>query len=89
MTTLLAQLTEGVNIYKLFLEESFVFYFSICKCKDQDIQNCNLSVSYGCAVWSLTLKEEQGLQVLENRVLRKIFGPKKGDLTKKKEMDRA
>jgi hypothetical protein len=34
-------------------------------------------VSYGCETWSLTLKEEQRLRVLENRVLRRIFGPKR------------
>jgi hypothetical protein len=31
---------------------------------------------YGFETWSLTLKEEQRLRVLENRVLRRIFGPK-------------
>jgi hypothetical protein len=31
---------------------------------------------YGCKTWSLTLGEEHRLQVFENRVLRKIFGPK-------------
>jgi hypothetical protein len=33
-------------------------------------------VLYGCETWSLTLKEERRLRVFENRVLRKIFGPK-------------
>jgi len=32
-------------------------------------------VLYGREVWSLTLKEEQRLRVLENRVLREIFEP--------------
>jgi hypothetical protein len=31
---------------------------------------------YGCETWSLTLWEEHRLRVFENRVLRKIFGPK-------------
>jgi hypothetical protein len=31
---------------------------------------------YGCETWSLTLREECRLRVFENRVLRKIFGPK-------------
>jgi hypothetical protein len=31
-------------------------------------------VLYGCEVWSLTLREEHGLKVFENRVLRRIFG---------------
>jgi len=30
-----------------------------------------------CETWSFTLKEEHRLKVLENRVLREIFGPKK------------
>jgi hypothetical protein len=32
---------------------------------------------YGCETWSLTLKEEHRLRVFENRVLRKICGPKR------------
>jgi hypothetical protein len=31
---------------------------------------------YGCETWSLALKEEHGLSVFENRVLRRVFGPK-------------
>jgi hypothetical protein len=34
-------------------------------------------VLYGCKTWSLTLGEEHRLRVFENRVLRKIFGPKR------------
>jgi hypothetical protein len=34
-------------------------------------------VLYGCETWSLTLGEEQRLRVFENRVLRRIFGPKR------------
>jgi hypothetical protein len=33
-------------------------------------------VLYGCETWSLTLREEQRLTVFENKVLRRIFGPK-------------
>jgi hypothetical protein len=36
---------------------------------------------YGCETWSLTLREEQRLRVFENRVLRKIFGPKRDEAT--------
>jgi hypothetical protein len=32
-------------------------------------------VLYGCETWSLTLKEEQRLRVLENRVLQRMFAP--------------
>jgi hypothetical protein len=38
-------------------------------------------VLYGRETWSLTLREEHRLRVFENRVLRRIFGPKRDDLT--------
>jgi len=36
-------------------------------------------VLYGCETWSLTLRAERRLRVFENRVLRRIFGPKRDD----------
>ena len=33
-------------------------------------------VLYGCETWSLILREECSLRVVENRILRRIFGPK-------------
>jgi hypothetical protein len=36
-------------------------------------------VLYGCETWSLTLREEHRLRVFENRVLRRIFGPKRDE----------
>jgi hypothetical protein len=38
-------------------------------------------VLYGYEIWSLTLREEQRLKVFENRVLRRIFGPKRDEAT--------
>jgi hypothetical protein len=38
-------------------------------------------ILYGCETWSLTLREEQKLRVFENRVLRRIFGPKRDEVT--------
>jgi len=38
-------------------------------------------VLYGCETWSLTLKEERRLRVFDNGVLRRIFGPKRDDVT--------
>ena len=38
-------------------------------------------VVYGCETWSLTLREERRLQVFENRVLRRVFGPKRDEVT--------
>jgi hypothetical protein len=37
-------------------------------------------VLYGCETWSLTLREEHRLRAFENRVLTKIFGPKKDEV---------
>ena len=36
---------------------------------------------YGCETWSQTLREERRLKVFENRVLRRIFGPKGDGVT--------
>ena len=38
-------------------------------------------VLYGCETWSLTLREERRLRVLENRVLRRVFGLKREEVT--------
>ena len=38
-------------------------------------------VLYGCETWSLTLREERRLRVSENRVLRRVFGPKRDEVT--------
>ena len=38
-------------------------------------------VLYGCETWSLTLREEHRLRVFENKVLRKIFGAKRDEIT--------
>jgi len=38
-------------------------------------------VVYGCESWSLTLREELRLRVSENRVLWRIFGPRRDKIT--------
>ena len=38
-------------------------------------------VSYGWETWSLTLREERKLRVFENKVLRRIFGPRRDEVT--------
>ena len=38
-------------------------------------------VLYGCETWSLTLREEHRLRAFENRVLRRILGPKRDGVT--------
>ena len=35
----------------------------------------------GCGTWLLTLKEEHKQRVFDSRVLRRIFGPKRGEIT--------
>jgi hypothetical protein len=62
--------------------ESFVFQF--------DTKNINIKiyrtvvlpvVLYGCETWSLTLREERRVRVIENRVLRRTFGPIRNEIT--------
>ena len=38
-------------------------------------------VLYGCEIWTLTLREEHRLRVFQNKVLRKIFGAKRDEIT--------
>jgi hypothetical protein len=54
------------------------FSFSFLEWSDQDD---NFAwVLYECETWSLTLREEHRLRVFENRVLRRIFGPKRDEV---------
>jgi hypothetical protein len=39
------------------------------------------AVLYGCETWSLTVREKHKLRVFENRVLRRIFEPKRDRVT--------
>ena len=36
---------------------------------------------YGCETWSLTLREERKLRMFENKVLRRIFGSRRDEVT--------
>ena len=38
-------------------------------------------ILYGCETWSLTFREKHRLRVFQNRVLRRILGPKRGEVT--------
>ena len=40
-----------------------------------------LLVFYGCGIWSLTIREERKLRLFEYRVLRRIFRPKRDEVT--------
>ena len=54
-------------------------------CKNLKIKICRIIilpvVLYGCETWSLTLRKELRLRILENRVLRRIFGSKRDEVT--------
>jgi hypothetical protein len=60
-----------------FNPKSFVFLSHIKKLKIKIYKTVILPVVfYGCETWSLTLREERRPWIFENRVLRRIFGPK-------------
>jgi hypothetical protein len=42
---------------------------------------CKSLMRYRCEAWSLTLREESRLRVFDNRVLRRVFGPKRDEVT--------
>ena len=66
----------------LFLAESSAFQFAIQNLKIERYRTIILPVVlYGRETWSLTLREEHRLRVFENRVLRKIFVPKRDKVT--------
>jgi hypothetical protein len=49
--------------------------------KSKIYRNTILLVLCGCETWLLTLREKRRLKVIENRVLRRVFGPKRDDVT--------
>jgi hypothetical protein len=65
----------------LFGAEYFVFQFAIQKFKDLHRTTILPVVLYGCETWSLTSREVSRLEVYENRVLRRIFGSKRDEIT--------
>ena len=67
----------------LFCAEYFVFHVAIKKYKDSKMYRIITLpvVLYGCESWSLILREEHRLRVFEYRALRKIFGPKRDEVT--------
>ena len=66
-----------------FGAEYFVFQFAIKNLKMKIYRITILPiVSYGCETWSLILREEIRRRVYENRALRRIFGPKRNEVTR-------
>jgi len=76
-----------VGLYLLwFLDLAIITQFFIQKLskilKIKIYRNIILPVvSYGYATWSLTLREKSRLRVFKNRMLRRIFGPKRDEVT--------
>jgi hypothetical protein len=61
----------------LFGAESFVFQVAIQIYRTKILP----VVLYGCETWSLTLREDRRLRVFENRGLRRVFWPKRDEVT--------
>jgi hypothetical protein len=64
----------------------FKHYYLRTKSKNLNIEVYRTIIApvvlYGCETWLLTLREERRLTVFENRLLRKIFGPKRDEVTR-------
>ncbi|KAJ4438946.1 hypothetical protein ANN_14900 [Periplaneta americana] len=67
-------------------------YYSVEKLSSSSLLSKNLKIRvyktvilpvvlYGCEIWTLTLRDEHRLRVFENKVLRKIFGTKRDEVT--------
>jgi hypothetical protein len=64
-----------------FGARSFIFQFLSRNVKLKIYRTVILPVVlYGCETWSLTLRKECRLRVFENRVLRRILGPKRDEV---------
>jgi hypothetical protein len=65
-----------------FSPEPFAFSFAVKNIKIRKYKTIILPVVlYGCETWSLTLRDQHRLREFENRVLRRIFGPKRDEVT--------
>jgi hypothetical protein len=74
---------KGVAVWISYGAESFVFQVAIQKHTKIGVYRAVVlpDVLCGCETWSLKLREEQRLRVFENRVLWRIFGPKRDEAT--------
>jgi len=90
-TTLTNQ--NSIQEIKSSLKFGSAFYYSVQNLLSSSLISKNLKIKIyrttynfarcpdGCGTWSLTLGEERRLRVFENRVLRRIFGPKRDEVT--------
>jgi hypothetical protein len=60
----------------------FLFQFAIPKYKKISRTIILPVVSYKCKTWSLTYREERRLKIFENKVPKRIFGPKRDEVTR-------
>jgi hypothetical protein len=78
----------AVNIYVI----SYYYYYYYSYSLSSRLLSKNLKIKiyrtivlsvvlYGCENWSLALREEHRLRVFESRVLRRVFGPKRDEVT--------
>jgi hypothetical protein len=81
---------EGI---KRRLNSSNAFYQSVQNLSSSRLLSKNIKITiyntihlpavlYGCESWSLTLREVHRRRVFENEVLRRIFGPKRDEVTR-------
>jgi hypothetical protein len=72
---------EAVTAAKLILKHPVYWSIHVMS----DVRRClylsHYFVLYGCETWSLTLREGHRPGVFENRVLKRIFGPKRDEVT--------
>ena len=60
--------------------ESLVFEFATQNLKIKIHRTIISPFLYGCETWSLTLREGRRLRIFENRVLKRMFGPKRDEV---------
>jgi len=73
------------SVWRLALRYDIYIYISLGfkRLKVKIYRNVILPVVlYGCETWSLILQMGRRLRVFENRVLRRIFGPKRDEVTR-------
>ncbi|KAJ4435678.1 hypothetical protein ANN_18294 [Periplaneta americana] len=86
-----ARMGESRNAYRV-INMGNAYFYSSEKLLSSSLLSKNLKVRiyktvilplvlYGCETWTLTLREEHRLRVFENKVLRKIFGAKRDEVT--------
>jgi hypothetical protein len=72
-------LEGGRGVWTLILDSGLMSNEFLNEVRTQcHIMSCHVQ---GCETWSLTLREEHRLRVFENRVLRRIFGTKRDEVT--------